>query len=112
MRRAKAIVYATDFSAASQPAFRHAVRLARARRAPLRIVHVEHPLVPLTGDGHVSPPTYAGLMAASRAAARRRLAALVRRARRAGARATAVPREGTAWEEMLTVGHRTKGERA
>ncbi len=101
MRRTRVIVHASDFSAASRPAFRRALALAREQRATLRIVHVEHPIVPLTGDGYVSPPTYGRLMEYSRAQARRRLDGLVRLAKRAGVRAIAVLREGNAWEEIV-----------
>ena len=78
------VLHATDFSPASAPAFASALALARARRAELMLLHVIDPRMPAT-DEVVAPPTYAGLLKAARASARKQLDTLVARATRAGA---------------------------
>jgi nucleotide-binding universal stress UspA family protein len=97
MRR---ILHASDFSAASGPAFAAAVEYAKKHRAELRLLHVVDPMMPMP-DGFVSPPTYERLRESARAYGRKGLARLVARAAKAGVRATAVVREGTPWSEIV-----------
>jgi nucleotide-binding universal stress UspA family protein len=79
-----------------------ALTLARAGRAPLTIVHVLAPFVPVAaGDGFVLPETYERLDASARAAARKQLDRLVARARRAGVRASGLLRDGVPYEQIV-----------
>ena len=94
MARQQRIVHATDFSAASRPAFATAVDLARAAGAELIICHVIAPFEAPVIGGHLAPEAYASVRALTRRNASRRLAALVARARRAGARARSALVEG------------------
>jgi nucleotide-binding universal stress UspA family protein len=89
------ILFATDFSEASRAAWKLALRLARANRARLRVVHVVSPLA--LGQG--VRWAYAEAEAQARSDARRRLRDLREQARKAGASAEvlllrAVPHEG------------------
>jgi nucleotide-binding universal stress UspA family protein len=91
----RAILHATDFSAASRPAFAKAIELSRAVRSPLLVLHVLNPMVPLIGDRPVEPPTYVQLQKASRAWAFKQLARLTARAKARGVTARALLVEGS-----------------
>ena len=109
MARTQRIVHATDFSAASRTAFATAVDLARMSGAELIICHVLAPLkTPLIG-GHLGPDAYDSVRALTRRNASCRLAALVARARRAGARARSALVEGLPSEG---IGRVARAERA
>ena len=86
------IVHPTDFSPASQPAFDLAVDRAQRSRAPLVLVHVLNPMLPVVTD--VSPPTYEGLRASLRRWAEARMHRLVQRAQEAGVRVMTMIVEG------------------
>lgn len=80
----RTIVYATDFSAAARPAFRVALAQARRHRVRLCLLHVVTPPVVILEDSFLSAHAWRRLEAEGLRAARRRLAALEARARRAG----------------------------
>ncbi len=82
------ILFATDFSGASSPAFREAIRLAAGRGAPLFIAHVLRIAAPLSPDGFPFPRTADELAAAARREAGRAIASLLKTAGRARVRAT------------------------
>jgi nucleotide-binding universal stress UspA family protein len=84
MGRIRRILHATDFSSASNAAFGKAVELAKANGAQLYLVHVLTPVVPLAGDGYVSPTVYADIEASTRAAADKQMSRLAAKARQAG----------------------------
>lgn len=94
------ILHPSDFSAASRAAFTTAVELAKQNRAELIVTHVLSPTVPIA-DGYVSPATYAGLEAASRRYAEKRLGALVAKARKAGVRTRALLLEGVVSDRIV-----------
>ena len=100
MRR---ILHASDFSAASRPAFAKAVEMARANRAELMLVHVLSPVIPLMGTEYVSPRVIEDLMRAARNQAERGLTTLEARAKKAGVRATTLLVEGTPFTEIVRV---------
>ena len=81
------ILVASDFSKASQRAYRTAVSLAKSNRARLTILHVHIPIVPLVPEQYIDSPKWAVVDNSARAVAARRLAALARRAGAAGVRA-------------------------
>jgi universal stress protein A len=103
MNRIRRIMVASDFSAASRPAFRKALELARSTRARLLIVHALSPVIPpLMGeDVYVSSATWNQLEAGARQAAQKQLARLVQAARKAGVRAEALTVEGTPAAERI-----------
>jgi nucleotide-binding universal stress UspA family protein len=96
MNRIRRIMCASDFSAASRPAFRKALELARSTRARLLIVHALFPVIPpLMGEGvYVSPTTWNQIEAGARRTAQRQLAKLLQAARKSGVRANALVVEG------------------
>jgi nucleotide-binding universal stress UspA family protein len=108
--RLRRVLHATDFSPASRAAFEQAVRLARDNGAELTVVHVLSPVVPMAGDGYVSPKVYADLEAAARADATRQMRALVARARARGVgRVRGLLRYGLAHEQIARA---ARGQRA
>ncbi|HEY7037901.1 MAG TPA: universal stress protein [Methylomirabilota bacterium] len=99
MPRLRRILHATDFSRASTPALRWAIDLARANRGQLLVLHVmTPPVLGMPGEGYVSPALYESLETSARAQARKRLDAIVARARKAGARTTGLLLEGVPHE--------------
>jgi nucleotide-binding universal stress UspA family protein len=103
----RTILYATDFSAASRPAFRAAVDLARRRRARLRLLHVVTPPVAVLEDTFLSARSWRRLEAETLRAARRRLVPLLARARQRGVAASAsVARAVVPFEEIVRTARR------
>jgi nucleotide-binding universal stress UspA family protein len=91
----RTIMHATDFSSASGAALAKAVDMARRDRAPLLIAHVmSTPMPVMAGDGYLPPATWEAMEKAYRRDAQKKLDAVVRRARKAGARATGLLLEG------------------
>ncbi len=101
MKRVTRILHATDFSAASRPAFSAAVSLARALRARLTIVHVMPGLIPLVPEQYFDASLYDRLEQDARDWSARRLNALAARARKQGARVSTESREGDATTEIV-----------
>ena len=95
------ILHPSDFSRASQAAFAKAVELARENRAELRLLHVRSVVVPVMGDGYVSPHTYEQLERASRAAAKKQLDRLLARAKKHGIRTKGLLAQGIAHDEIV-----------
>jgi nucleotide-binding universal stress UspA family protein len=89
MSRFRRILHPSDFSRASGRAFAKAVDLAATNRAELHVLHVMAPVIPMVGDGYVSPKLYEEIEASGRALAQQQLDALVAKARKAGVRASA-----------------------
>jgi nucleotide-binding universal stress UspA family protein len=102
MPRFRRILHATDFSRASSAALKAAVGMAKTNRGRLTILHVmAPPALALPGEGYVSPTLYERLEASARGQARKRLDAVVAKARAAGVRATPLLLEGVP-HEMIT----------
>ena len=100
MSRIRSIMHPTDFSPASRAALKRAIEMAQANRAQLVITHVMAPVMPMIGDGYVSPKVYEDMDAAARAHARKQLAALLSRAKRGGVRASTFLLEGIPHEQI------------
>jgi nucleotide-binding universal stress UspA family protein len=97
------ILHASDFSAASNAAFKKAIEMAKASRAELLIVHVINPIVPVAGEGYVSPKMYEDLAASTRAWARKQLDRLLGKAKKSGVRGKGVLAEGAAHEQIARI---------
>jgi nucleotide-binding universal stress UspA family protein len=110
MTRMRVILYPTDFSASSRPAFAHALRAAKERRAELLVAHVLPTVIPMAGDGYISPRAYDDMMAASRAHAKRQLDRLIAATKKAGVRARAVLLDGVAWEQLVALARKRKAD--
>ena len=63
MKKVKRILHPTDFSKASAAAFARAVAMAKAERAELLITHVLAAVMPVMGDGYISPKVYDEILA-------------------------------------------------
>lgn len=100
MGRIRRIMHPSDFSRASGAAFAKALELAKSNRAELLIVHVMAFFVPNIGDGYVSPDVYEQIEASLQAEAKKGLAALVARAKKAGVRAKVLLLEGVPHERI------------
>jgi len=103
MSRIRRILHPSDFSPASRAAFAKAVDLAKANRAELLVVHVRTPVIPMIGDGYISPKVYQDIEESSRAYGDKKLAELTAKAKKAGVRATPVLLEGTAHDQIVRV---------
>ena len=80
------ILHPSDFSAASRPAFKKALELAKAYRAQLLVAHVLSPL-PVMPDEYIPAGVWDELERGQRATGQRQLSRLVAKARAAGVRA-------------------------
>ena len=90
------ILHPTDFSPASRPAFTHALALAREQGAELVLVHVLATVMPMVGEGYMSPKTFDDLQRSMRAQAQKQLHRIVAKAKAARVRARGVLYEGVA----------------
>lgn len=97
------IIHPTDFSPASTPAFTRAVEAAKENRAELVVVHVLSTVIPIVGDGYISPQAYDDMQKAARAQGKKQLDALVEKAKKGGAQAVGVLLEGTAWDQITRI---------
>ena len=95
------IVHPSDFSSASGAAFKKALEMAKADRAELMIVNVISPIVPIPGDGYLSPKMYEDLRASAMAWSQKELRKLIAKAKRARVRAKGFTLEGAAHEEII-----------
>ena len=95
------ILHATDFSTASEAAFKKAVELAKESRAELVVLHVMSPVVYTVGEGYMSPKMYDELAASTRAWANGQLDRQLRKAKAAGVRARGLLLEGLAHEQIV-----------
>jgi nucleotide-binding universal stress UspA family protein len=85
--RARRILFATDFSQASQAAWQEAVAMGRADRSQLILAHALRVPAPLTPEGYVFPRASDELEAAVRKDATKQMELLLARTRKAGLRA-------------------------
>ena len=95
------ILHPSDFSAASNAAFKKAIDMAKLSRAQLLVAHVISPIVPVPGDGYVSPKVYDDLAASTRTSARRQLDKLMSKAKKSGVRATGFLLDGVTHDQIV-----------
>ena len=94
MKSFRRILYATDFSAASRPAFKKAIQVARANGARLLIGHVLPSVGTLGWNGYVTPLMYKEMEQALRLGAAKRLERFRKQAEKAGVRSEALLLQG------------------
>ena len=97
------VLHPTDFSSASSAAFRRAIAEARSRKTSLLILHVLAPVVPVVGEGYISPGAYEQMSAAARAWAQKKLDRAVAKVRAARVRTRGLHREGVAHDQIVRV---------
>ena len=100
MSRIRRILHPSDFSRASGAAFAKAVEMAKANSAELLVVHVLTPVIPMVGDGYVSPKVYEEIEATSRSHAQVALDRLLAKAKKAGVRVKSLLIEGVPHEQI------------
>jgi nucleotide-binding universal stress UspA family protein len=94
------ILFASDFSPASQPAFTKALVLARMLKAELVLAHAVVPMAPIEGM-YVMAVDWDALEKEAREAAKVELDRLARTARKARVRVVTVVTRGYAAEEII-----------
>lgn len=104
------VLHATDFSAASRPAFVHALRVARASDADLVLVNVAMPPSPVLEDSYFSARSYQRMLTDRREEAQKKLTTLRDRAGRAGVRASVVVRDGIPFEEIVSAARQQRAD--
>jgi nucleotide-binding universal stress UspA family protein len=95
------VLYPTDFSRASGAAQARAIAEARANHAELLVVHVLAPVIPMAGEGYVSPSVYEQMSEASRAWGQKQMARVLAKAKAARVRARGMLLEGVAHEQIV-----------
>jgi nucleotide-binding universal stress UspA family protein len=95
------ILHPSDFSTASSAALRKAIEMAKASRGQLLIAHVISPIVPLAGEGYISPKVYDEIAASNRTWAGRQMAKLLAQVKKAGVRVSGTLLEGVAHEQII-----------
>ena len=103
MKTPRRILHPTDFSPASAAAFARALDEARTSGAELILVHVLSPIIPMVGDGYISPKAYEDLDRAARQHSRKELDLLAARARAPRVRITPVLVEGSPADQIVRV---------
>ena len=104
------VLHPSDFSNASRAAFAKAVEMTRASRGELVLLHVLTPVVPIVGDGYISPKAYDDIVASAEAWARRQLGALVAKAKKAGVRARGLVVEGVPHDRIVRAARSTRAD--
>jgi nucleotide-binding universal stress UspA family protein len=99
--KTRRILHPSDFSTASRAAFARAIAMAKAERAELLIVHVMTPVIPLMGDGYISPKVYDDMERSMRAHGQKQIDKLVAKAKAAGARVRGLLLEGTPADRIV-----------
>jgi nucleotide-binding universal stress UspA family protein len=99
------VLHPSDFSSASDAAFKKAIDMAKASRAELLVAHV---IVPVSGE-ELSLQMYEDIRASIRARVSKQLDRLVAKAKKSGVRATALLAEGVPHEQIV---HLAKTKRA
>jgi nucleotide-binding universal stress UspA family protein len=102
------VLHPTDFSKASSAAFTRALAEARANRSELVLVHVLAPVIPVAGEGYVSPAIYEQMTASARAWAQKQMERLLAKARKARVRARGLVLEGVAHEQIVRAAGRQR----
>jgi nucleotide-binding universal stress UspA family protein len=97
------ILHPTDFSKASAAAFAKAVETAKAGRGELLLVHVMNPVIPVPGDGYISPKVYDEIAASTKAWGQKQLAKRLAKAKAAGVRAKGFLLEGVPHEQIVRI---------
>jgi len=104
------VLFGTDFSPASRPAFRRAVALARQSRGRLLIVHVVPSGMPLGAEGYVTPRMYQEMETAIRQSAQKQLDRLVAQAKKAGVAARGLLLTGAAPEAIALTARKERSD--
>ena len=104
------VLFGTDFSPASRPAFRRAVALARQSRGRLLIVHVVPSGMPMGAEGYVTPRMYQEMETAIRKSAQKQLDRLVAQAKKGGVAVRGLLLTGAAPEAIALTARKERSD--
>ncbi len=104
------VLFGTDFSPASRPAFRRAVALARQFRGRLLIVHVIPSGWPIGAEGYVTPRMYQEMETAIRQSAQKQLDRLIAQAKKAGVAVRGLLLSGAAAEAIALTARKERSD--
>jgi nucleotide-binding universal stress UspA family protein len=104
------VLFGTDFSPASRPAFRRAVALVRESRGRLLIVHVMPSGMPLGAEGYVTARMYQEMETAIRQSAQKQLDRLVAQAKKAGVAVRGLLLSGAAPEAIVLTARKERSD--
>jgi len=110
MSRIARILHPSDFSRASGAAFAKAIDLAKTNRAELIVFHATSSVIPMVGDGYVSPEVFEEIENTARAEAKKQLDRLVAKAKKAGVRARGLIAEGVPHEAIMRAARSTRAD--
>ena len=110
MKRIRRVLYASDFSAASRPAFATAVSIAKALGARLTIMSVLAPVVPTVPEQYLDAVTLDQLDKLVHQWSARELEKLTGRAKRVGVRATALLCDGDPADQIVRACRSTRAD--
>jgi nucleotide-binding universal stress UspA family protein len=97
----KKILYATDFSKASERALEEAVRLAKQNNAEILVAHVIEPAPYVAGEEFASGEIYAKLEEVSKREAQASLAKVMQRLKKSKVRAQSLLLKGSAHDQIV-----------
>ncbi len=103
MASLRRILFASDFSKASEKAFAIALSMAKTNKATLTVLHVIAPLVPVSPDQYVGPETWRELDDETRRWTARKLAALTAKARQRGVKVVGLTADGSPAQQIVRV---------
>lgn len=106
----KKILYATDFSKASEQALQKAVELAKQNRAELLVVHVIEPVPYVSGEEFGGGEVYAKLEEVSKREAQSSMAKLMQRLKKARVRAQSFLYRGSAHDQIVKAARSKKAD--
>jgi nucleotide-binding universal stress UspA family protein len=109
-RSVRRVLHPSDFSSASRGAFTKAVDLARENKAELILLHVRSLVVPMMGEGYMSPQTYQEFEDAGRESAQKQMQKLVGEAKKKGVRVRGLVSEGAAHEQIVKAARSQKAD--
>lgn len=110
MARMRRILFASDFSKASGKAFTTALTMAKANRARLTIVHIIVPFMPVVPEQYINTDTWEQVDREARRWGQRQLVKLTDRAKKAGARAVGLLREGDPAQQIVGAARSTRAD--
>ena len=101
MKRIRKILYATDYSKASDRALEEAINLAKQNGAELLVVHVLEPIAYAGGEEFGGAELYMRLENATKLEAQTSMAKLMRRVQRSKAKAKSLLLRGSAHDQIV-----------
>jgi nucleotide-binding universal stress UspA family protein len=101
VKRIRKILYATDYSKASDRAFEEAINLAKQNDAELLVVHVLEPIPYTGGEEFGGADLYMRLENATKLEAQTSMAKLMRRLQRSKVKAKSLLLRGSAFDQIV-----------